>query len=230
MALLAILLAGLSLYLFQRLAASAWGKAMVAVRDSETAARLGRIEPGRDQDRGVLRCPRCSPAMAGAIFSPLMMFVAPDSFPFLAVDPVPAGRQSFGGLRLGCWGPAVGAAVTSDACRSCCRRLAEYRLLFCSAPCCSSCLWIAPGGHHRHSRTLSPPEPIRRVPAAKDFDLAAFSVSQQDHVTKLTVSRHRAFRSAASRAASRHPAFLLAAPRPHHQRDRTEWRRQDPPC
>src|SRR5689334_22443054 len=39
MALLAILLAGLSLYVFHRLAASAWGKAMVAVRESETAAR-----------------------------------------------------------------------------------------------------------------------------------------------------------------------------------------------
>src|SRR6185436_13481530 len=39
MAVTALLLAGASLYLFHRLAAGAWGKAMLAVRDAETAAR-----------------------------------------------------------------------------------------------------------------------------------------------------------------------------------------------
>ena len=48
---LAILLAGVSLYLFHRLAGSAWGKAMVAVRDSETAARSIGLNPVIDQDR-----------------------------------------------------------------------------------------------------------------------------------------------------------------------------------
>src|SRR5262249_16760067 len=45
MALLATLLAGISLLVFQRLARSAWGKAMVAVRDSETAARSIGLNP-----------------------------------------------------------------------------------------------------------------------------------------------------------------------------------------
>jgi ABC-type branched-subunit amino acid transport system permease subunit len=45
MAILAVLLAGASLYFFYRLAASSWGKGMVAVRDSEIAARSIGLNP-----------------------------------------------------------------------------------------------------------------------------------------------------------------------------------------
>ena len=42
---LAILLAGASLYFFYRLARSAWGMGMVAVRDAEIAARSIGLNP-----------------------------------------------------------------------------------------------------------------------------------------------------------------------------------------
>ena len=45
MALLAIIIAGASMLLFHRLAGSAWGKAMVAVRDAEVAARSIGLNP-----------------------------------------------------------------------------------------------------------------------------------------------------------------------------------------
>ena len=43
--LLAIALAGASLFFFHRLAESAWGKAMIAVRDADTAARAIGLNP-----------------------------------------------------------------------------------------------------------------------------------------------------------------------------------------
>src|SRR5206468_3066050 len=42
---ISVVLAGLSLYLFHRLARGPWGKAMLAVRDSETAARAIGFNP-----------------------------------------------------------------------------------------------------------------------------------------------------------------------------------------
>ena len=45
MAMLSILLAGVSLYFFYRLSRSAWGKGMVAVRDAEIAARSIGLNP-----------------------------------------------------------------------------------------------------------------------------------------------------------------------------------------
>ena len=45
LAVIATLLAALSLYFFHRLARSAWGMAMIAVRDSEIAARAVGFQP-----------------------------------------------------------------------------------------------------------------------------------------------------------------------------------------
>ena len=59
------LLAGLSLYLFHRLARGPWGKAMLAVRDSETAARAIGFNPVLVKTGGLRasrRCSRASPA------------------------------------------------------------------------------------------------------------------------------------------------------------------------
>ena len=126
MALLATLLAGLSLFLFHRLAGSAWGKAMVAVRDSETAARSIGLNPVTIKTLAFALSAAFT-GLAGAIFAPLMMFVAPDSFPFsqsilflLAVIVGGAG-----------WvlGPAVGAVITIML-PELLSHLAEYRLLF----------------------------------------------------------------------------------------------------
>ena len=141
MALFAIGLAGLSLYVFHRLAASAWGKAMVAVRESETAARSVGLNPVSIKT-AAFAVSAVFAGLAGAIFAPLMMFVAPDSFPFsqsilflLAVIVGGAGWV---------FGPVVGAVVTvllPELLSS----LAEYRLLMVGV-LLLVVLWIAPEG------------------------------------------------------------------------------------
>ena len=141
MALLATVLAGTSLLVFQRLARSAWGKAMVAVRDSETAARSIGLNPIAIKTTA-FTLSSVFAGLAGAIFAPLMMFVAPDSFPFsqsiiflLAVIVGGAG-----------WvlGPAIGAAITVVL-PELLSNLAEYRLLFFGA-LLLVVLWLAPEG------------------------------------------------------------------------------------
>jgi ABC-type branched-subunit amino acid transport system ATPase component/ABC-type branched-subunit amino acid transport system permease subunit len=168
MALLAILLAGLSLYLFHRLAASAWGRAMVAVRDSETAARSVGLNPVSVKT-AAFAISAVFAGLAGAIFAPLMMFVAPDSFPFsqsilflLAVIVGGAG-----------WvlGPVVGAIVTVML-PELLSWLAEYRLLFVGA-LLLVVLWIAPEGViGTIARRLRSKEPDWSKPDG--FDLATF--------------------------------------------------------
>jgi branched-chain amino acid transport system ATP-binding protein len=168
MALFATLLAGASLYLFYRLAGSAWGKAMVAVRDSETAARSIGLNPVTIKTLAFALSAAFT-GLAGAIFAPLMMFVAPDSFPFsqsilflLAVIVGGAG-----------WvlGPAVGATITIML-PELLSHLAEYRLLFVGA-LLLVVLWLAPEGV---IGTLA--RYLRRKDTtaadAKDFDLPAF--------------------------------------------------------
>jgi ABC-type branched-subunit amino acid transport system ATPase component/ABC-type branched-subunit amino acid transport system permease subunit len=141
MAILSTLLAGLALYLFHRLAGSAWGKAMLAVRDSETAARSIGLNPVT-MKTVAFALSALFTGLAGAIFAPLMMFVAPDSFPFsqsilflLAVIVGGAG-----------WvvGPVVGAVVTVVL-PELLAWLAEYRLLFFGA-LLLVVLWLAPAG------------------------------------------------------------------------------------
>jgi ABC-type branched-subunit amino acid transport system ATPase component/ABC-type branched-subunit amino acid transport system permease subunit len=141
MALFAILLAGLSLYVFQRLAASAWGKAMVAVRDSETAARSVGLNPVAVKT-AAFAISAVFAGLAGAIFAPLMMFVAPDSFPFsqsiLFLLAVIIGGSGW------VFGPAVGAVVTVML-PELLSGFAEYRLLAVGA-LLLVVLWIAPEG------------------------------------------------------------------------------------
>src|SRR4029077_17925760 len=141
MAILSTLLAGLALYLFHRLAASAWGKAMLAVRDSETAARSIGLNPVT-MKTVAFALSALFTGLAGAIFAPLMMFVAPDSFPFsqsilflLAVIVGGAG-----------WvvGPVVGAVVTVVL-PELLAWLAEYRLLLFGV-LLLVVLWLAPSG------------------------------------------------------------------------------------
>lgn len=169
LALFATLLAGISLYLFYRLANSAWGKAMVAVRDSETAARSIGLNPVSIKTVA-FAISAVFAGLAGAIFAPLMMFVAPDSFPFsqsilflLAVIVGGAG-----------WvlGPVVGAAVTVML-PELLSHLAEYRLLFVGV-LLLVVLWIAPEGVigtlARYVRCIDP----AGAKAAPDFDLAQF--------------------------------------------------------
>ncbi len=141
MAILAVLLGGASLYAFHRLAASAWGKGMVAVRESEVAARSIGLNPVIVKTAAFALSAMFT-GLAGAIFAPLFMFVAPDSFPFsqsilflLAVIVGGAGWV---------FGPVVGAAI-SVVSPELLAGLAEYRLLFFGA-LLLVVLWLAPDG------------------------------------------------------------------------------------
>ncbi len=165
MAIFATLLAGLALYLFHRLAGSAWGKAMLAVRDSETAARSIGLNPVTIKTVAFALSALFT-GLAGALFAPLMAFVAPDSFPFsqsilflLAVIVGGAG-----------WvvGPVVGAVVTVVL-PELLAGLAEYRLLFFGA-LLLVVLWLAPAGViGTLARYMPRPKAAKAEPAGVDL-------------------------------------------------------------
>ena len=185
------LLAGVSLYLFHRLARSGWGKAMVAVRDSETAARSIGLNPVIDQDRGLR-------AVRGVRRSRRRYLRAADDVrcaglvPILAVDPVPVrgdrGRRRLGvraGGRRGGHRGAAGAPLRS-------RRVSPAVLRRAAAG-------GAVGGAGRR-RSARWPASARREPqpaAGADFDLAAFL--QPPGPARRSTSAASASRSAASR-------------------------------
>ena len=138
---LAVALTAIALGLFDRLAASGWGKAMVAVREAEVAARAIGLNPVVIKT-AAFALSALFTGLAGGLFAPLMMFVAPDSFPFsqsilflLAVIVGGAGWV---------FGPIVGAVI-SVVLPELLSSLAEYRLLFFGA-LLLVVLWIAPEG------------------------------------------------------------------------------------
>ena len=141
MAMLAVALAGASLYAFHRLARSGWGMAMVAVRDAEPAARSIGLNPVIVKTAAFSLSAVFS-GLAGGIFAPLLMFVAPDSFPFsqsiLFLFAVIVGGAGW------TFGPVVGALV-SVVLPELLSGLAEYRLLFFGAALLVI-LWVAPEG------------------------------------------------------------------------------------
>jgi branched-chain amino acid transport system ATP-binding protein len=168
MAMLAVTLAGLSLYAFHRLARSGWGMAMVAVRDAEVAARAIGINPVIVKT-AAFALSAVFTGFAGGIFAPLMMFVAPDSFPFsqsiLFLFAVVVGGA---GWTLG---PIIGALV-SVVLPELLSGLAEYRLLFFGVSLLVI-LWVAPEG------VLGTLARLRRhkdqtAAAASAFDVAEF--------------------------------------------------------
>ena len=141
MAMLAVALAGASLYAFHRLARSGWGMAMVAVRDAEPAARSIGLNPVIVKT-AAFALSAVFTGLAGGIFAPLLMFVAPDSFPFsqsiLFLFAVIVGGAGW------TFGPVVGALV-SVVLPELLSGLAEYRLLFFGAALLVI-LWVAPEG------------------------------------------------------------------------------------
>ncbi|WP_024513937.1 branched-chain amino acid ABC transporter ATP-binding protein/permease [Bradyrhizobium sp. Tv2a-2] len=168
-AILSVLLAAASLFLFRRLSLSGWGRAMVAVRDSETAARSIGLNPVAIKTAS-FAISAAFAGLAGAVYSPLMMFVAPDSFPFsqsilflLAVMVGGAGAQ---------FGPAVGAAITVLL-PELLSQLAEYRLLFVGA-LLLAVLWAAPSGVMGLLARFVPRRERKPDAAPVDIDLRAF--------------------------------------------------------
>ena len=218
MAVLAVLLAGVRCCSFTASPAARWGKGMVAVRDAEIAARSIGLNPVIVKT-AAFALSAVFAGLAGGIFAPLFMFVAPDSFPFsqsilflLAVIVGGAG-----------WvlGPVVGAAV-SVVLPELLSSLAEYRLLFFGG-LLLVVLWLAPEGVlgtlARSAARASMPRSRgrarlrrRRVPAA---DGARANLLGQGHRHRLRRHQGRDRRQLHRRA------------RQDHQRDRAERRRQD---
>jgi len=168
MAIFASLVASLSLTAFLLLANSAWGKAMVAVRDSETAARSIGLNPVTVKTVAFALSALFT-GLAGAIFAPLMMFVAPDSFPFaqsiLFLLSVIVGGAGW------VLGPVVGAAVTVVL-PELLSGLAEYRLLFFGG-LLLVVLWLAPAGVIGTFARYLPRRPVS-APDTPELDLHTF--------------------------------------------------------
>ncbi len=167
-ALMSIILAGVGLLFYQRLATGNWGRAMRAVRDSEIAAQSIGLNPLIMKTMSFVLSALLT-GLAGAIYAPLNMFISPSSFPFfqsilfiLAVVIGGAGTL---------WGPVVGALVVvllpeflSD--------FAEYRLLLFGA-LLLGVLWAAPRGIvGTLFYWLRLDEPQKA--AVRDFDLGSY--------------------------------------------------------
>lgn len=167
-ALMAVVCSGLALLFFYRFAASAWGKGMVAVRDAEVAARSIGLNPVIVKTVAFALSAVLT-GLAGAMFAPLLMFVAPSNFPFsqsiLFLLAVIIGGA---GWTLG---PVVGAIV-SVVLPELLSSLAEYRLLFFGS-LLLVVLWLAPDGVigtlAKLWRRIDP-----RSAVSGGYDLAAF--------------------------------------------------------
>ncbi|WP_449411605.1 branched-chain amino acid ABC transporter ATP-binding protein/permease [Methylobacterium komagatae] len=141
LATLAVLAAGASLLCFDLLARSRLGRAMRAVRDADVAAAALGFDPVRVKTLAFAISAALT-GLAGAVLPPLMLFIAPSSFPFsqsiLFVLSVIVGGA---GTVLG---PLFGALVTvllPEALSG----LAEYRLLFFGLTTLVV-LWLVPSG------------------------------------------------------------------------------------
>ncbi|RUP19818.1 branched-chain amino acid ABC transporter permease, partial [Methylobacterium sp.] len=141
LAVLAVLAASASLAGFDLLARSRLGRAMRAVRDADVAAAALGFDPVRVKTLAFAISAALT-GLAGAVLPPLMLFIAPSSFPFsqsiLFVLSVIVGGA---GTVLG---PLLGALITvllPEALSG----LAEYRLLFFGIATLAV-LWLVPSG------------------------------------------------------------------------------------
>jgi branched-chain amino acid transport system ATP-binding protein len=167
-ALLAVLLTAVLLFLFHRLETGAWGRAMRAVRASEAASQSLGLNPVALRITA-FALSAAAAGLAGALFAPLAGFISPSGFTFfqsilflLVVIVGGAGTTP---------GPLVGAAVVVLL-PQLGARFAEYQLLFFGAVLLIV-LWLAPEGIvGAIQRRLHPTVP----PAVKDglVDIAAY--------------------------------------------------------
>ncbi len=159
--------------LYARLSASAWGKAMRAVRDSETASHSIGLDPTLDPHRGLRdlggrgRRRRRRVRLDQQLHQPGVVSVLP-------VDPVPAGgddRRRRPHVRA-----AGRRASSSCCCRRCCR---SSRNTGCcsSACCCCSCCGLRPAASSVCSAAGSTQRPASSAPERRR-DVTAYSRTQ----------------------------------------------------
>ncbi|MGQ0654293.1 MAG: branched-chain amino acid ABC transporter ATP-binding protein/permease [Betaproteobacteria bacterium] len=140
-AIIAIVVTALAALLYELLAASRFGKAMRAVKDSEVAAESVGLSPVRVKT-AAFAISAAYAGVAGALFAPLSGFVTPSTFAFsqsiLFVLVVMIGGAGY------LAGPLAGAAIVVLL-PELLAGLAEYRLLFFGA-LLLVVLWLAPEG------------------------------------------------------------------------------------
>ena len=125
-AVLVILLTALTIWLFARLEASPWGKAMRAVRDSEVASQSIGLDP--TLIRTVAFAISAAVAgFAGGIFAAMSDFISPESFPFFQSILFLLVVMIGGADRV--LGPLAGALIVVLL-PELLSWLAQYRLLF----------------------------------------------------------------------------------------------------
>src|SRR5260221_2773800 len=141
MAFLVVCLTVLSLYLYARLSASPWGKAMRAVRDSEIASQSIGLDPTLIRVTA-FAISAIAAGFAGGMFASMTNFISPESFPFFQSILFLLVVMIGGADRL--LGPLVGAldVVLLPEILS---FLAQYRLLFVGLVLLLV-LRLAPGG------------------------------------------------------------------------------------
>ena len=165
-ALSCIALAALATWCFWRLAASRWGAAMRAVKDSETAAQSIGLDPVKIKTAAFAISAVCA-GVAGAFFAPLWGFVTPSSFAFLqsilfVLVVMVGGAGSVAG-------PLVGAAIVVLL-PELLAGLAEYRLLFFGA-LLLAVLWAAPEGAVGTVLRLAARRRAQRLASPREVDL-----------------------------------------------------------
>jgi branched-chain amino acid transport system ATP-binding protein len=126
MALLVLCFTVLSLYLYARLSASPWGKAMRAVRDSEIASQSIGLDPTLIR-AAAFAISAIAAGFAGGLFASVTNFISPESFPFFQSILFLLAVMIGGADRL--LGPLVGALVVVLL-PEILSFLAQYRLLF----------------------------------------------------------------------------------------------------
>jgi branched-chain amino acid transport system ATP-binding protein len=131
----------LAFWLFARLKASPWGKAMRAVRDSEIASQSIGFDPTLTRTVA-FALSAVAAGLAGGVFAAMSDFISPESFPFFQSILFLLVVMIGGADRV--FGPVVGALIVVLL-PELLSWLAEYRLLFVGL-LLLVVLRLAPGG------------------------------------------------------------------------------------
>jgi len=131
----------LAFWLFARLEASPWGKAMRAVRDSEIASQSIGFDPTLTRSVA-FALSAVAAGLAGGVFAAMSDFISPESFPFFQSILFLLVVMIGGADRM--FGPLIGALIVVLL-PELLSWLAEYRLLFVGL-LLLGVLRLAPGG------------------------------------------------------------------------------------
>jgi len=163
-AVLVLALTALAFWLYARLEASPWGKAMRAVRDSEVASQSIGLDPTRIRTVAFALSAAVT-GIAGGVFAAMSDFISPESFPFFQSILFLLVVMVGGADRV--LGPLVGALIVvllPELLSS----LAQYRLLFVGL-LLLIVLRLAPDGFvGLATRFLAKPGEGRRAEARRD--------------------------------------------------------------